>query len=192
MSDTKIAIAYHSGYGHTAKVAEAIAAGIQSVAGNTAVLIKVDAITDAQWEELDNAKTIIFGAPTYMGGVSAQFKTFADATAKRWFTGKWKNKIAAGFSNSGSYSGDKLSSIQYLVTLAMQQGMIWVGQSEMPVNKKGTEHPMPEDINRIGSWLGLMTQANNESPDIQPPSGDIETAKIFGKRIAEITNKFTV
>ena len=190
MTEIKIAIAYHSGYGHTAKLAEAIAAGVGSVANITATLIKVDLIDDAGWDILDNSNAIIFGAPTYMGGVSAQFKTFADASSKKWFQGKWKDKIAAGFTNSGSYSGDKLSSLQYLVTLAMQQGMIWVGQGEMPINNKGIVPPTPDDINRIGSWLGLMAQSNNDSPDIQPPKGDIETAKIFGKRVATITAKF--
>ena len=191
MTGNLIAVAYHSGYGHTTRVAEAIAAGINSVSGASAGLIKVDAITEAEWETLDKAKTIVFGAPTYMGGVSAQFKLFADATSKRWFTLKWKDKLAAGFTNSGSFSGDKLSSLQYLVTLAMQHCMIWIGQAESAPQRKGNNQPTGDEINRIGSWLGLMTQANNESPEIQPPAGDIETAKLFGKRIADITLKYT-
>jgi NAD(P)H dehydrogenase (quinone) len=185
MTDKNIAIAYHSGYGHTAKIAEAIAKGANEISGVRAELIKVDVITDAQWEALDNADAIVFGAPTYMGGVSAQFKTFADATAKRWFALKWKDKLAAGFTNSGSYSGDKLSSLQYLSILAMQHQMLWVGVGENAPQLKGTSQPSIDDVNRIGSWLGLMAQSNNESPEIQPPSGDIATAVLFGKRIAQ-------
>ena len=186
-----VSIAYHSGYGHTAKVAEAVAEGAKTVAGTTVNVIKVDGITDADWSKLDASEANIFGAPTYMGGPSAQFKTFADATSNRWFTLAWKDKIAAGFTNSGSYSGDKLASLQQLSILAMQHGMIWVGQTESAPQLAGTDVPKIEDINRVGSFSGLMTQSNTKSgPDIAPPSGDLETARRFGKRIADITARF--
>ncbi len=185
-----ISIVYHSGYGHTAKVAEAVAAGAK-IDGVTVNLIKADGITDEQWATLDASHAIIMGAPTYMGGVSAQFKTFADASSKRWFTLAWKDKIAAGFTNSGSYSGDKLSSLQYLQVLAMQHGMIWVGQAEPAPVLSGTDIPTHDDINRVGSWVGLMTQANSKAPaDIAPPAGDLETARRFGKRVAEVAKRF--
>ena len=145
-----VSIVYHSGYGHTAKVAEAIATGAK-VDGVTVNLIKADGISEADWATLDASNAIIMGAPTYMGGVSAQFKTFADASSKRWFTQAWKDKIAAGFTNSGSYSGDKLSSLQYLQVLAMQHGMIWVGQAETAPVLADTQIPTHDDINRIGS-----------------------------------------
>lgn len=186
---TTVAIVYHSGYGHTAKVAEAIAAGVKD-GGAAVTLYKADTLQEADWNALDAADAIVFGAPTYMGGVSAPFKTFIDATSGRWFHKKWQNKIAAGFTNSGSYSGDKLSSLIQLAVLAAQQGMIWVGQSELPTQVKGIEGPDSNQINRLGSSLGLMTQSNNESPETVPPKGDLETAKIFGKRIATITAQF--
>ncbi len=186
---TNVAIVYHSGYGHTTKVAEAVAAGARD-GGATVAVYKVDTLTEADWNALDAADAIVFGAPTYMGGVSAPFKTFIDATSGRWFHKKWTNKIAAGFTNSGSYSGDKLSSLIQLAVLAAQQGMIWVGQAELPTQVKGVEGPDSNQINRLGSSLGLMTQANNDSPDIVPPKGDLETAKVFGKRIAAITKQF--
>jgi len=185
-----ISVVYHSGYGHTAKVAEAVASGAK-VDGVTVNLLKADALSDADWATLDASHAIIFGAPTYMGGVSAQFKTFIDATSKRWFTLAWKDKIAAGFTNSGSYSGDKLSSLQQLMILAMQHGMIWVGQAESAPQLGGTEVPSLDAINRVGSFSGLMTQANAKSPaDIMPPAGDLETARRFGKRVAETTKRF--
>ena len=82
----KVAVVYHSGYGHTAKQAQAIAAG----AGATLITINAEGnISDAEWAVLDDADAIIFGSPTYMGSVSWQFKKFADATSKPWFTQKW-------------------------------------------------------------------------------------------------------
>ena len=191
MSKT-VSVVYHSGYGHTAKVAEAVAAGAKLAANTTVHLFKAEELTEEQWTTLDQSDAIIMGAPTYMGGVSAPFKTFIDATSKRWFTSAWKDKIAAGFTNSASYSGDKLASLQQLMILAMQHGMIWVGQSEQSPKLGGTDVPPLDAINRVGSFSGLMTQSNALSgPDIVPPSGDLETAKLFGKRVAEITARFS-
>ena len=133
----KVAVVYHSGYGHTAKQAEAVAMGAK------ADLIAIDAngdITDAEWAKLDAAKAIIMGSPTYMGSVSWQFKKFADASSKRWFTQEWKNKIFAGFTNSATMNGDKHSAIQYLFTLAMQHSGVWVGTGLMPASTKAAKH----------------------------------------------------
>ena len=179
-----VVVVYHSGYGHTAKVAAAVAEGAN------AALINVDGISDAQWAQLDSADAIIFGAPTYMGGVSAPFKAFIDAAAGRWFKRAWKDKIAAGFTNSKSYSGDKFASLISLVTNAMQHGMIWVGQAEIGPSAKGADQYPADAINRVGSHLGLMTQANDDSPEVTPPSGDLETARLFGRRVADITRRF--
>ena len=185
-----VSVVYHSGYGHTAKVAEAVAAGAK-VDGVTVNLLKADALTDADWATLDASHAIIFGAPTYMGGVSAQFKTFIDASSKRWFTQGWKDKIAAGFTNSGSYSGDKLASLQQLMIRAMQHGMIWVGQAESSPQLGDGEVPSLDAINRVGSYSGLMTQSNaKSSPEMAPPSGDLETARRFGARVAGAAKRF--
>lgn len=187
-----IAVVYFSGYGHTAKAASAIAEGAKA-GGATVELFPIDKegnLSESDWKTLDGAHAIIMGSPTYMGGPAWQFKKFADASSKRWMSQAWKNKIAAGFTNSGSLSGDKLATLQQIYTLSMQQGMIWVGQDQMPPQPKGTDVASIDQINRMGSFSGLMTQSNNESPDIAPPAGDIETARIFGKRIAEITAKF--
>jgi len=194
MSKT-ISILYHSGYGHTTKVANAISEGAKTKDVNVQVHA-IDAegnLSEAAWNSLDASDAIIMGSPTYMGGPSWQFKKFVDASSKRWMSQAWKNKIAAGFTNSASYSGDKLATLQQIWILAMQQGMIWVGQAEMAPSFDGTEVPSVEAINRLGSFSGLMTQSNHKSgPDIVPPKGDLQTAHSFGKRIAEIVNGFEI
>jgi NAD(P)H dehydrogenase (quinone) len=181
---------YHTGYGHTAKAAEAVHAGA-SAAGAAAELILIDAegnLTDEQWASLAAADAIIFGSPTYMGTVSWQFKKFADASSKPWYTQVWKDKIAAGFTNSATMNGDKLSTLHYLFTLSQQHSMIWVGTGLMPANSKAAQR---NDINYVGSFCGLMTQSPSDStPEEGPLPGDLETAKLFGKRIVEVTQKF--
>src|SRR5208337_2085622 len=172
----KIAIAYHSGYGHTARIAEHIAQGAHS-AGAKVELIKVDAITDEGWQKLDDSDAIIFGAPTYMAGASAQFKAFEDATVGRWVKQAWQGKLAAGFSNSGSPSGDKLSTLLQIFIFAQQHGMLWQGlgvmQNEQPT---GNNFPSKDALNRIGGFAGLLTQANNDAPENTFTPGDLKTA----------------
>lgn len=178
-----VVVVYHSGYGHTTKQAEAVAAGAR------ADLIAIDAsgnIAEADWAKLDAAKAIIMGSPTYMGSVSWQFKKFADTSSKRWFTQEWKNKIFAGFTNSATMNGDKGSTIQYLVTLAMQHSGIWVGTGLMPANTKAAKHG---DINYVGGFGGaLMTSPSDSSAD-EVNKGDLETARLLGVRVAEFANK---
>ncbi len=173
---TKSVVVFHSVYGHTQRVAQFVAEGAK------ATLVAIDAdgnITDAEWEALNAADAIIFGSPTYMGTVSWQFKKFADATSKQWFGSAWKDKVAGGFTISASPSGDKLSTIQYFITLAMQQGMVWVGQ---PAMNDG-------NINRLGSNSGLMAQVGPTSPAADIPQGDLDTAKAYGERVAGVAAK---
>jgi multimeric flavodoxin WrbA len=172
---THISIVYHSGYGHTKVVAESIQAGAESIAGTNVSLVPVEEI-DTHWQTLEAADAIIFGSPTYMGNVSGPFKTFMDASSKPWQEQKWKDKLAAGFTISGSPSGDKLNTLQSLMIYAMQHGMVWVGNAEMPYNTEG--------INRLGSFTGLMAQAGQVAPDVEPNLADRTSAERLGQRVA--------
>jgi multimeric flavodoxin WrbA len=181
---SNIAIVFHSGYGHTQVQAEAVARGARSVAGSAVALIPV-AEAEARAAELDAADAIVFGAPTYMGSASAPFKGFMDWSSKVWFGQKWKDKIAAGFTNSGSMSGDKLNTLVQMFIFAMQHGMIWVGLGLMPGNNSGKGGP--EDLNRIGGFAGAMAQSNVDAgPDAAPPESDRRTAEHLGRRVAEM------
>ena len=180
---SKIVIVYHSGYGHTKKVAEAVAEG------SGGALLAIDAegnLPAGGWEQLAAAKAIVFGSPTYMGTVSWQFKKFADASSKPWYMRHWKNKLAFGFTNSATMNGDKLSTLHYFFTLSQQHSMLWVGTGLMPSNSKAATR---NDVNYVGSFSGLMTVSPSDaSPDETPP-GDIATAQAFGTRLADVAAK---
>jgi len=176
----RVEIVYHSGYGHTAALAEAVAAGVQRIEGVSVGLHSVDAV---DWDALDAADAIIFGSPTYMGGVSAPFKAFMDETSHRWLERAWRNKLAAGFTNSGSWSGDKLNTLMQMVVFAAQHGMIWVGLDQLP--GYNSSQGSVNDLNRIGSYLGVMAQSNvDEGPETAPPKADRDTAALLGERVA--------
>jgi NAD(P)H dehydrogenase (quinone) len=184
---TKIAVVYHSGYGHTAAQAEAVARGAKKVAGAEVTLLNSDEAQN-QWDLLKAADAIIFGSPTYMGSASAQFKAFMDASSKAWYTRDWQDKVAAGFTTSASQSGDKLSTLMQLTIFAAQHGMIWVGQDLLPGNNSSTGSV--NDLNRLGSFLGAMAQANSDQgADVAPIQSDLLTAEHLGERVATITQK---
>jgi NAD(P)H dehydrogenase (quinone) len=184
-----VSIIYFSGTGHTTKLAEAVQKGAAAVAGVKTNLIAIsgDDIVkgryhnDAVFAQLDASDAIIFGSPTYMGGPAAQFKAFADATAGKWFAGAWRDKLAAGFTVSSGPSGDKLSTLHYFFTLAMQLGLVWIGLPELPMNDQG--------INRLSSYSGVMAQAGQEPTDVAPNAADKLTGELLGRRVAQYAVK---
>lgn len=180
---SQIVIVFHSGYGHTAKVAQAVAEG----SGGSLLAIDAEGNLPAGgWEQLAAAKAIVFGSPTYMGSVSWQFKKFADASSKPWFTQAWKDKIAAGFTNSATMNGDKLSTLHYLFTLSQQHGMLWLGTGMMPSNSKAATR---NDLNYVGSSSGLMTTTPSDASADEMVPGDLATARAFGQRIAQSVSR---
>jgi NAD(P)H dehydrogenase (quinone) len=185
----RVAVVYHSGYGHTAKQAKSIADGAAQVKGVDVMLVKVED-ADQNWEALEKSAAIIFGAPTYMGSASAQFKVFMDATSRTVFAkgGMWRDKVAAGFTNSASRSGDKLATLQQLSIFAAQHGMHWVNLGLPPGhnNSKSTE----DIVNRHGFFLGAAAQSNaDESAEVAPPPADLLTAEHLGKRVALVAKQ---
>ena len=190
-----IAIIYFSGSGHTALMAEAVHQGSSSVAGVTSQLISIEGndIVEGRYKNdevlaaLSAADTIVFGTPTYMGGPSAQFKAFADATGMIWFQRGWRNKLAGGFTHSGTPSGDKVNTLHYLTVLAAQQGMNWVNFPEIPSFNFGKD----DGLNRLGFYSGAAgaTPMNPGAP-AQVDAGDLLTATTYGKHLAETTLRY--
>lgn len=189
-----VAIVYHSRFGHTKLQAEAVLRGAASVPSVTATLYTVEEAS-ARLDELDIAGAIVFGCATYMGSMSAGMKTFLELAAQKWFTLAWKDKIAGAFTNSSSFSGDKLNTLIGLVINAMQHGMIFVSLGLMPApndpeGMKQVAGPGPEAHNRVGSYLGPMACSFQVDAPGAPSRGDLETAEAYGRRVAEITLRF--
>jgi NAD(P)H dehydrogenase (quinone) len=180
---SKIVIVYHSGYGHTRKVAEAVAEG------SGGALLAIDAegnLPDGGWDRLAAADAIVFGSPTYMGGPSWQFKKFADASSKPWYAKVWRNKLAAGFTNSATLNGDKFSTITYFFTLSQQHGMFWVGMGMHAANARASTR---DDLNNVGGYAGLLTASPSDASVDEMVPGDLKTARAFGERIRDASRK---
>ncbi|MBF7690791.1 flavodoxin family protein [Acinetobacter pollinis] len=181
----KIAVVYFSGYGHTKVIAETFAKA------SDATLVEINSegeVAQEGWDVLEQANAIVFGAPTYMGAAPWQFKKFADASSKIWFVRGWQDKVFAGFTNSASLNGDKQNTLIELQTLASQHGGIWVSLGLLPANTKNSTR---NDVNNLGGSIGLLVQSPSDASVDEIPQGDLETARVFAKRVKEITEKIT-
>ncbi len=187
---TQLSIVYYSHFrGATERLAQAVARGAAEVPDTDVALIPVDAV-DGAWQRLHASDAIVFGTPTYIGGVAARFKEFVEKLAGEvWLERMWVNKVAGGFTVSAGRSGDKLACLQQLATYAAQMGMLWV-----PVRITGGNYSSAgseDDLNRMAGYLGVMAQANiDEGPDKAPPPSDIATAELHGHHIAQVTRQF--
>ncbi len=178
-----ISIVFHSGYGHTHEVAKAVAAS----SGGTLLAIDDQGELSADgWAQLDASRAIVFGSPTYMANVSWQFKRFVDASSAVWARQGWKDKLAAGFTNSAGIHGDKLTTLYTLFSLSQQHGMLWAGTAMMPSNTKAA---VRDDLNYLASFAGLMTATPSDASPAEMVAGDLATARAFGERIAQVVGR---
>ncbi len=181
-----VAIPYCSGRGHTRRLAQEIATALGDADCN-ARLIDVEKMGEVDWQALEAADAIVMGAPTYMGSAAAAFKTFMDATGDLWAEQRWADKLAAGFTVATFPGGDKLVTLQQMMTFAMQHGMIWVGQDQIGAPVDAAQ----PGINAGGLWLGLGAVSDRDKTQMIP-AGDLETARRFGARIARAARRWSV
>jgi NAD(P)H dehydrogenase (quinone) len=184
-----MAIAYHSGFGHTAVLADAVAAGAREAGANVSV-IAVDRMDETDWDILDGADGIVFGCATYMGNVSAGFQAFAEQTGRRCQNGTWRDKVAAGFTNSGAKSGDKVNTLVSLALFAAQHHMHWVNLGLGPGwnSARGSEN----DLNRLGFWLGAGAQTDVDANSDQVHPSDVRTCHYLGYRVTLVTRQLNI
>jgi NAD(P)H dehydrogenase (quinone) len=185
----RLAIAYHSGFGHTAVLADAVAAGAHD-GGADVTLINVDKTTDEDWDTLDGADAIVFGSATYMGNVSAGFQAFAEQTGRRCMNGAWRDKVSAGFTNSGAKAGDKMHTLTSLAVFAAQHHMHWVslGLGAGWNSSTGSE----KDLNRLGFWLGAGAQTDVDVGADRVHPSDVATCRHLGRRVALVTRQLNL
>lgn len=186
---SRLAIVYHSAHGHTEHIARHVQVGASDVDAVDARLVRAEDIARTP-DDLVGYDGFIFGSPTYLGGVSAPFKGFMDATGRLWRTQQLKGRLAAGFTVSSLPAGDKQSTLLSMFVFSMQHGMLWVGNPILPEQHSGV--PYDEAANRLGSWSGLMAQAGHSAPADAFVPGDLKTARLFGRHVARSLNRVTV
>ena len=184
---TSVVVLFHSMSGVTREIAGAVSKGVTNVGDCSATVVEIvgQDIKEGIYDNpetislIDNADGVVFGSPTFMGSVSAQFKAFADATGDLWAENRWSGKVAGGFTVGGNLSGDQMSTLQYLAIFAAQHGMLWCGV-DIPggFDRQGR--------NRLGAQGGLV--AHSSDGTVNPL--DLETASYLGQRVATLSKRF--
>src|SRR6476646_640212 len=125
-----------------------------------------------------------------MGNVSAGFQAVAEQTGRRCLNGSWRDKVAAGFTNSGAKSGDKVNTLVSLAVFAAQHHMHWVnlGLGAGWNSATGSE----DDLNRLGFWLGAGAQTDVDANSDQVHPSDVQTCRHLGWRVAVVTRQLKV
>lgn len=182
----KVGIVYFSATGATETLAEQIEQGALAIDDVKVMRFRIEKrqLVDGRFVDQDvltqlgTCDAIIFGSPTYMGGVASQFKAFADATSELWCEQLWANKLAAGFTCGSAPNGDQSGTLLYFLTLACQQGMLWVSIDAAHGYSK-------QNVNRLGSQLGVVAHVNGDGVH----DSDRATARYLGQRVATLAQR---
>ncbi len=200
---TKILVVIHSLYGHIQHMAEAVAEGARGVEdvevtikripetlsaeilekmGATASQQNLAALPVAQPEDLKEADGIIFGTPTRFGNMSAQMRTFLDATGQLWANGDLIGKVGGVFTSTATQHGGQETTIASFHTTLLHHGMIIAGLPYAYQGQTGID-----EVNG-GTPYGASTIAGG-SGERMPSETELNGAKFQGKFIAEIAKK---
>lgn len=187
-TSVKIAVIYHSDGGSTKNVAESIAQGVAGVEGASVDIFTADKAIE-KLRQLNDYDGFIFGSATLMGSVSAKLKAFFETTGGIFALRSYQDKLAGGFTNSASISGDKQGALMQIFTFASQHGMLWVPLGLLPLNNRLEFNVNAHD--RGGFFSGLATQSVVDAdPATQPSEAELRAARFYGARFAKVALQY--
>jgi NAD(P)H dehydrogenase (quinone) len=186
---TRVAVVYDGDYDHMEQVAEAVARGVASVQGVVALAIRAEDVGH-YWSVLERVEAIVFGGTTRRGNLSAEFRSFMDATSNSVFARgyTWADKLAAGFTHAKSHYGEGLASLQQIAHFAARHQMHWVnlGLPSEPADSAS----VAGTLYRHGYFIGAVSQSPlHECAESTPPDVDLRTAEFLGARVAEVASQ---
>jgi len=199
---TNVLIPFYSTYGHTYKMAQAVAEGARSVPDTDVKLRRIpeleparqamsgqDAYRQAQaameetpeatLDDLRWADGIIWGTPTRYGNMTAQMKQFIDTTGSLWQNGELEDKATGIFTSTATIHGGQESTVLTSLVPLLHLGMIFVGT---PYG----QNPQILTTDGIGgSPYGPGTLAGGDGSR-QPVEAELLTARNLGSRVAKV------
>lgn len=160
-----VLVTYHSGTGHTEKLARGVIEGAKSLADTTVVVRQVEQVTA---EDLLSADALVVGSPVYWSNMAGPVKTFIDNWQFKfgvWPDLKLKNKVGAAFATGGQVSsGKELTMLSILAAMLGNQMIVVSG----------------------GGAFGASATTEGDSPGIDDK--ELAAAKELGRRVAEVTH----
>ena len=201
----KVNVVFYSMYGHTYRLAEAIAIGAGEVPGAEVALFQVPELVPAETlektgarrareafshlpfadpKDLATADAIIFGTPTRFGNMCAQMHNFLDQTGGLWAQNTFVGKVGSAFTSSSTqHGGQETTLIAFYITL-LHLGMIIVG---LPYSAQ-YQTTMSEITG--GSPYGAST-ISGSSGSRMPSENELTMARFQGRHVATIAGKLT-
>lgn len=193
---TRILIVYDSNGGNTARLAQYVARGVESVTNAEAILRavpKVGARSEARIddvptsgapyvenEDLAQCDGLIIGSPTHFGNMSASLKHFLDGTTSHWLGGTLAGKPAAAFTSTGSMHGGQEVTLLTMLVPLLHHGMVLVG---LPYT-----HPGLMQTTRGGTPYGA-SHVSGESGDAPLEKTESDLGRVLGKRVATLAER---
>ncbi len=188
-----ILVLYYSRGGTTAKMAQAIAQGVELVSGIEARIRTVPAIsanceaTEASIpaegaiycteDDLKHCAGLVMGSPTRFGNMAAPLKYFIDSTSNLWLTGKLVNKPAGVFTASSSLHGGQETTLISMVLPLIHHGMVYCG---IPYTESSLLH-----TEAGGTPYGASHWSGNEG-ERNLADHELKLCQAQGKRIAAL------
>ena len=196
---TKVLVLYHSTYGHTEKMAEAVAEGARSVEGVTVDIKRVEetvpeelarksgykldqAAPIAKVEDLADYDAVIVGAGTRYGTAAAQMRQFWDQTGTMWAKGALVGKVGGAFASTATQHGGQETTLIGLIQTLLHHGLVVVG---LPYAWQGQ---MTLDEISGGSPYGATTITGGDGSR-QPSENELAGARWQGAHTAEVAKK---
>ncbi len=195
-------IVFYSRYGNTARLADAVAEGVESVDGLRAELAYVrDSFTpqevldsDPGWKQnkerleaeypafdldkMKGADALIMGSPTRFGNMAAPLKNVWDMAADLWFEGALIDKVGAAFTCTASLHGGQESTLLSMYLPMIHQGMLIAGvpySEEKLLTTTGGGTPYGP------------TAVVGEKADHPPGEAELAIARTLGERVGRLT-----
>jgi len=199
----KIKIVFYSMYGHTYKMAEAVAEGAREITGAEVEILQVaelvpDSVLEesgakkareafahiptAKPEDLADADAIIFGTPTRFGNMCAQMRNFLDQTGGLWAQGALVGKVGSVFASTGTQHGGQETTLTSFHSTLLHQGMVVVG---LPYSE--ARQMTLEEISG-GSPYGATTIAGTDGSRM-PSENELTMARFQGRHVADIAKR---
>jgi NAD(P)H dehydrogenase (quinone) len=196
---SEILVLFYSRHGSTAELARQVCRGVESVAGMSARLRTVPAVTTvidvpapavpesgppyATHDDLRACSGLILGSPTRFGNMAAPMKYFLDGTSSLWLSGALAGKPAGVFTSTQTMHGGQESTLLSMMLPLLHHGMYLVG---LPF----TEAALTQTTSGGSPYGASHVAGAAEKSATHKLTGDEQTlAQLLGKRVAALAAK---
>ncbi len=195
---TKVLVLYYSSYGHTEKMATAVAEGARAAGAEVDIKRVPETVPDqvaenshfkrdqsapiAKVDDLPNYDAIIVGTPTRYGRMPSQMASFLDQTGPLWAKGALNGKVGGAFTSTATQHGGQETTLMSVITNLLHLGFVVVGMNY------GYAGQMRLDEITGGSPYGASTIAGGDGSR-QPTENELDGARYQGRKIAEVAAK---